>query len=197
MKAKLRAILDAYSRRPHPTDLLVEYLFADLWRRDQSAYADFVSVESVVTQGTISHLAITGRSTLQEPFIETGSFIPSNLAPDVAAAAMDVAGYAIAALGVRSGVMHTEAKVTPDGPHIVEVNGRAGGSVPELLNLASDGAHSILRIACRAAALGESLAFDATLPCERVGYSPRAAAGRRDAPRLDQRRGCVCVRYQA
>ena len=36
-------------------------------------------------------------------------------------------------LGVRSGALHTEIKLTPDGPRIIEVNGRIGGGAIDAL----------------------------------------------------------------
>ena len=45
---------------------------------------------------------------------------------------LDIASMAIKALGVRVGFLHTEIKLTPDGPRIIEVNGRLGGSVAEM-----------------------------------------------------------------
>ena len=43
-------------------------------------------------------------------------------------------------------MLHTEIKFTPDGPRIIEVNGRVGGGIPELVTLAGSDA-SILRLA--------------------------------------------------
>ena len=43
----------------------------------------------------------------------------------------------IEALGVSTGCLHTEVKFTPDGPEIIEVNGRVGGGVPEMLERAA------------------------------------------------------------
>jgi len=36
-------------------------------------------------------------------------------------------------MDVTTGCFHTEIKLTPDGPVVIEVNGRIGGGVPELL----------------------------------------------------------------
>ena len=48
-----------------------------------------------------------------------------------------LATSAIEALGVDTGCLHTEIKFTPDGPRIIEVNGRVGGGVPEMLERAA------------------------------------------------------------
>jgi biotin carboxylase len=157
-------------RGDRAVDLIVEELLCDSWPREQHPYADFVSVESIVACGQLSHLAVTGRTALVEPFRETGDFIPSNLPVDVTDEIMDVAGRAVRAMGADTGVFHTEVKMTPQGPYVIEVNGRVGGSIPEILALATDGAFSFLDIACRVA-LGHEMTFDAPVPCHRVGYS--------------------------
>lgn len=169
---RLREILTTNATSTEPMDLIVEELLSDGWDRDDHPYADIVSVESIVTDGSISHLALTGRATFQEPFIETGNFIPSNVSPGAAESLFGLAADALRALGVTTGAMHTELKLTPTGPHVIEVNGRIGGSIPELLALATDTEHVLLRAACRVA-LGEDVTFDGPLPCKRVGYSLR------------------------
>jgi hypothetical protein len=88
------------------------------------------------------------------------------------------AAQAIAAVGATTGCFHTEVKLTPAGPRIIEINGRVGGSIPELMALATG--QSLLEIACRVA-LGERLRVESLLPCTQVGYSlivppPRDAA---------------------
>ena len=41
------------------------------------------------------------------------------------------------AVGVETGCLHTEIKFTPDGPRVIEVNGRLGGGVPLILEMAT------------------------------------------------------------
>ena len=65
---------------------------------------------------------------------------------------LEVATAALHALGVRTGGFHTEIKLTPDGPRVIEVNGRIGGGVPEMLFEASG--VSIFNLSMRVA-LGE------------------------------------------
>lgn len=168
--ATLRTILDEISDRGvDGSDLIIEELLADGWPRERHPFADFVSVESILSAGRISHLAVTGRATLAEPFRETGNFIPAFIDVGMREAVADTAEQAIRATEAVIGVFHTEVKITPDGPRVIEVNGRVGGAgIPEILMLA--GGHSILNVACRVA-LGESLHFEELLPCSRVGYS--------------------------
>ncbi len=120
-------------------DVVVEELLVDGWARDSREYADLVSVESVAQDGRVTHLTVTGRLTFAEPFRESGSFIPSNLPDHTLAAVRVLASQAIHALGAATnGVFHTEIKITPEGPRIVEVNGRIGGRTPELLETCSE-----------------------------------------------------------
>jgi len=151
-------------------DLLVEEMLRDSWPREQEPYADFVSVESIVARGRLSHMAVTGRSTLAEPYRETGHFIPSNMPPDVCAEVIEVAGRAVRAMGSDIGIFHTEIKITPDGLYVIEVNGRIGGSIPEIFGFATENKFSILDVAARVA-LGEAVRIDELVPCPRVGYS--------------------------
>ena len=101
------------------------------------SFAGYVSVETVVRDGDITHLAVNGRMPPAFPFRETGFFIPSALDDATAAQVLDTATRAAQALGVRSGCLHTEIKLSPTGPVVIEVNGRIGGGVPELLQLAA------------------------------------------------------------
>lgn len=95
--------------------------------------ADYVSVESVVVGGRPHHLAITGRFPLAAPLRETGMFVPAAMPADEHDAALALATSALQALGVERGCLHTEIKMTPEGPRVIEVNGRIGGGVPEML----------------------------------------------------------------
>jgi biotin carboxylase len=146
--------------------ILEEYL-RDRVEEQPAAFAGYVSVESIVAAGRISHLAITGRFPLAEPFRETGFFIPSALERADRDAVLELASAAIAALGVSIGCLHTEIKLTPDGPRVIELNGRIGGGVPEML-LDATGI-DLLEIALRLA-LSEAIAFDAVPACSKVGY---------------------------
>jgi biotin carboxylase len=148
-------------------DLVLEEYLQDRPRAGRHHFADYVSVESVVSQGQISHLAITGRFPPAEPFRETGFFIPCALDQDELAAIADVATAAVQAAGVRVGLLHTEVKLTPEGPRIIELNGRIGGGVPEMLADATG--LELLPLALRVA-LGESIVFDTVPRCTQIGY---------------------------
>lgn len=130
-------------------------------------FAPFVSVESVVEGGRVAHAAISARTPFRWPFRETGYCTPTAIAPALQAEILRVAGDAARALGVTRACLHTEIKLTDDGPVVIEVNGRPGGGMSEMLERASG--FSILRTALRLA-LGMPVGLDGPVPCSRVGY---------------------------
>jgi biotin carboxylase len=162
---QLRQYLESLGTE-RPEMILEQYLADDTSRAGES-FADYVSVESVVAQGVISHLALTGRFPLAENFRETGFFIPADLTSDDQGAVLALATSAIRALGVTSGCLHTEIKFTPEGPRVIEVNGRVGGGVPEMLDRAAGVA--LVEITLRVA-LGEPVQVDGPVATERIGY---------------------------
>jgi biotin carboxylase len=152
---------------PDRPEMVLEGYLPDDPARDGDPYGGYVSVESVVADGAVSHLALTGRFPPAKDFRETGFFIPASLDDESRSAVLDLATRAIAALGVRTGCLHTEVKFTPDGPRIIEVNGRLGGGVPEMLERAAG--VSLLDLTLRVA-LGERVAVDSPVATTRIGY---------------------------
>jgi biotin carboxylase len=152
---------------PDRPDMVLEGYLADDPVRSGGPYAGYVSVESLASAGVISHLALTGRFPMAENFRETGFFIPAALDPADQDAVLRLASAAIEALGVRTGCLHTEIKFTPDGPRIIEVNGRVGGGVPEMLNRAAG--IPLVQLTLRVA-LGEEIRIDGPVATERIGY---------------------------
>ncbi len=166
---ELRALLS--DPAPSPTGeyepMIVEEFLVGSPTATGPSFADYLSVESVVSAGKISHVAVTGRFPPAEPFRETGLFIPSDLSSFETQAVLDLATRAIEVLDIRIGFLHTEIKLTPTGPQIIEVNGRLGGSVPDMaaLALGLDLFQLSLRIA-----IGERVVFDSLPPTTGVGY---------------------------
>jgi predicted ATP-grasp superfamily ATP-dependent carboligase len=149
-----------WSAADHRT-LIVEHCLGTWPPGVIDGYGDYLSVEVVVAAGHPQVLAVTGRMPLAMPFRETGMFAPSNLTAAEDDAARAVATSAARALGVEVGCLHVEIKRTPEGPRVIEVNGRvAGGGIPDLV-LSSSGDN--LHAAAAAAAMGE--------PVQRVGKS--------------------------
>ncbi|MET9363825.1 ATP-grasp domain-containing protein [Streptomyces sp. NPDC006632] len=142
--------------------VLEEYLHGD---PDGAGHGlgDYVSVESVVVDGEPRTVAVTGKPPLVPPFRETGHILPAPLAPPLAADVIGLEQRAIRALGVWHGVTHTEVKLTPDGPRIIEVNGRLGGHVAEIVQR---GLGYDLVAAALCGALGLPVAEPRPAPCE-------------------------------
>jgi biotin carboxylase len=153
-------------RGARPDMLLEEYLADGAPCRGQD-FANYLSVESVVSPGRVEHFAITGRFPLAPPFRETGFFIPADLTAQQRSAVLEIASAAVHALGVQTGCLHTEIKFTPDGPRVIEVNGRLGGGVPLMLEMA--GAASAARLAMEVA-LGRSPDPAALAPSDGIGF---------------------------
>lgn len=133
-----------------------EFVVEELLEGDPDAagpfWGDYVSVESVVCGGCVQRVCVTGKFALAEPFRETGMFLPATIPTELATAVVELEQAALRALGVRQGVTHTEIKLTPDGPRVIEVNGRLGGYVGEILQRAAG--YDLTRAAVRLA-LGE------------------------------------------
>ncbi|MEV7617317.1 ATP-grasp domain-containing protein [Streptomyces sp. NPDC089799] len=93
-----------------------------------------VSVETV-SFGATHVIGVTDKSIAGAPaFIETGHMFPAGIEEALAAAAAEVALRAVKTLGLDQVVCHTEIKLTPDGPRLVEVNPRpAGNRITELV----------------------------------------------------------------
>lgn len=95
-------------------------------------HGDYVSVETASTPAGTVPLAVTGKHPLVPPFRETGQFWPAALSAAEEREVCDLAVAAVRALGVTTGLCHTEIKLTPAGPRLIEVNGRLGGHLNEL-----------------------------------------------------------------
>ena len=89
---------------------------------------DYISVESVALGGgDYWHFMTTDRLPLLPPFREQGVVVPSQLPSQLRQGIHDLVTSALRALEVEHGVTHTEVKLSPQGPRIIEVNGRVGG----------------------------------------------------------------------
>jgi biotin carboxylase len=96
-------------------------------------WGDYVSVESVTVGGETRQIGVTGKLPLLEPFREQGHFFPAQIPAETYTQACQVTTEAIRALGIVTGVSHTELKLTGDGPVVIEVNGRLGGHISDLV----------------------------------------------------------------
>ncbi len=158
-------LVDTVEAEPGSDGYLVEeYLVDELHDR---WFASYFSVESVVSGGVISHAAICGRFPLAEPFRETGNFVPGLLDPELEPEVFAMVEATTEALGIRDAVVHTEIKLTPDGPRLIEINGRLGGRPPFVLMSVSS--VNLFKAAC-AVAVGTPVRFDRPVACDGVGF---------------------------
>lgn len=84
-------------------------------------------------------IGITAKHVSAPPtFVELGHDFPASLAPAEARALADTARAAVAALDLCWGAAHTELRLGPAAPCVIEVNARlAGGFIPELIRRAT------------------------------------------------------------
>jgi biotin carboxylase len=162
------ATLDEVRAQAGGAALLLEEYLGDREHGVAPPFADYVSVESVVSVGRVQHVAITGRFPPAPPFRESGFFIDAALTDTDRRAALEVATAAVRALGVTIGCLHTEIKFTPAGPRVIELNGRIGGGVPEMLHDAGSNIE-LLGLSMRLA-VGEPAVFAGQARCERVAF---------------------------
>ena len=101
-----------------------------------AGWGDYVSVESVTSHGVVRHVEVTGKFPLADPLRETGYVVPCTLADDVRGEVLALTEAGLLALKVRHGTTHVEVKLTPHGPRIIEVNGRLGGYVADIVSRA-------------------------------------------------------------
>lgn len=136
-------------RGKDPDEFLVESYLADC-SDDRDLVGSYVSVESAVRSGRVTHFGVTGKFATAPPFREVGQFWPSGLPSEVRSEALQVAAAAVTAIGVDTGITHTEIKMTPDGLRVLEVNGRLGGHIADLARRAAG--TEVVRYACELAA---------------------------------------------
>jgi biotin carboxylase len=124
--------------------------------RPCAPFGDFVSVESLCLPTGITHLAVTGKTPVMPPFRSTGRIWPSPLPQEEEQEVADLVTRALEAIGAERGFAHTEVKLTPDGPRIIELNGRLSGFVNMMSRESCD--LDLVRIGALAA-LGEPMAL--------------------------------------
>ncbi|HEX2070370.1 MAG TPA: ATP-grasp domain-containing protein [Thermoleophilaceae bacterium] len=97
------------------------------------------SVESVTLGGETTHVAVCKKGEMSQPFfLETGHTCPAPIDRGLTEEMKDVAGRAIAALGIRDAVTHSELKLTSRGIRVLEVGARmGGGSIRQVVKLAT------------------------------------------------------------
>lgn len=89
---------------------------------------DEVDVDLLLQNGKIKFWSITDNLSTQEPyFIEAGMNCPSTLPTSQQEELLRLAESVLEQAGVRNGCIHFEAKYSPGGPVVLDVNLRMGG----------------------------------------------------------------------
>jgi hypothetical protein len=119
-----------------PGELLEQAVIVEkclVGRPTEWPWADYIAVDCVATGDTVRPLFVSSRFRLAPPFRERGGYGGQSV---VDSAELDLitklACEAIHAVNIRHGIAQTELKLTPDGPRVIEVNGRLGGWVDDL-----------------------------------------------------------------
>jgi biotin carboxylase len=100
------------------------------------------SVEAFSCAGDHHVLAITGKFTRDDdpenPFVEIGHVVPAPIEPDVSAVITKYVSEFLDVMGITDGCTHTELRMTPSGPEVIETHTRVGGdSIPTLVRQAT------------------------------------------------------------
>ena len=95
------------------------------------------SVEAYTSNGRSTILAITSKKVVSPFFpVEAGHTVPSPLKNKEMQMVISLVKKAIFELGIDFTVTHTEVKLTPNGPKIIEINARPGGDkIPVLVKM--------------------------------------------------------------
>jgi hypothetical protein len=135
-----------------PADLIARFPFArdttvpGAWRYDAGVlveeYVDGpeVSIDSAVHRGRVWPMFVARKEIGYPPYFEeTGHLVnaadPLLTDPDILRYLQDTH----TALGFTDGMTHTEVKLTPAGPQLIEVNARLGGDMIPYLGLRATG----------------------------------------------------------
>ncbi|MFV0132292.1 ATP-grasp domain-containing protein [Streptomyces sp. HMX87] len=105
---------------------------------EECLFGHEVSVETFTFDGRTTVLGVTDKLLGPTPhFVELGHTFPSSVGEGASRAA-DVAVAALDAIGLDFGPAHVEAKLTPRGPVLIEINARTGGDfIPDLVEHAT------------------------------------------------------------
>jgi glutathione synthase/RimK-type ligase-like ATP-grasp enzyme len=160
--ADLTAVLVSTGRGAPTPPFVVEEFIPDHAVPERDGLGGYVSVECIVDRGVPVPVAVTGKFPLVEPFREAGNFMPHPLQADEAADVIELAVIAAHALGVQTGALHIEIKLTSAGPRLIEVNGRIGGGAIDALFARRFG-FSLTELAARIA-LGQDVELTAEMP---------------------------------
>ena len=87
-----------------------------------------VDMDLLIQDGQIRFHAFNDNFPTKEPFfIETGDAMPSRHEESDLNAVLSMGELVVKALELTHGAVHLEARITPQGPRLIEVNARMGG----------------------------------------------------------------------
>jgi biotin carboxylase len=132
LRARSMLLNSALATRGEPLLIAEEELVGDPSAK-RGGLGDYVAVETLSVEGETRVLAVTDKMPLADPFRECGCLMPSTRPAEEVEAVVAATLEAHRALDIHFGAAHTELKLTVDGPRIIEVNGRPGGGVSEML----------------------------------------------------------------
>lgn len=124
------------------TFTLEEYMVGEKWN-ENDLITDYCSVETIVENNEMHHVGISDRTALVAPFRESGYITPSSLDIEKQNEILKIVEKALKALNINNMMTHTEVKFTGNGPKIIEVNGRPGGTVPFRIQNATNGEYDL------------------------------------------------------
>ena len=113
--------------------LIEEYLKGSSNYSNGFEIGDYISVEGAHYNGSYFPVGITGKLPISDNFSETGMFFPYKLTQELEFEVIKQCREASDYLGIMNGITHIEIKLTDNGPRIIEVNGRMGGYVYDLV----------------------------------------------------------------
>lgn len=110
-----------------------EYLKGEANQCNNFEIGDYISVEGIHSNGLYLPVGITGKLPISNNFSETGMFFPYKLNQKLECEVIKQCQEASKRLKITNGITHIEIKLTDRGPRIIEVNGRLGGYIYDLV----------------------------------------------------------------
>ncbi|MBF8187054.1 hypothetical protein ITP53_15175 [Nonomuraea sp. K274] len=127
---------DVAPRLRDESELIIEELLVGDPTVAGEEWGDYLSVDAITCAGRHHCVAVVGKFPLIPPFREGGMIFPATVSSGIHRDAIELAFAALTALGVERGVTQTEIKLTRQGPRLIEVNGRLGGYVGDIVRRA-------------------------------------------------------------
>jgi biotin carboxylase len=132
------------------------------------------SVEALSEAGEHQLLAVTGKYSHPESFVELGHVVPADLDEADQRGCCELVGRMLDAVGIESGATHTELVLTGAGPRIIETHVRpAGDEIPALV-------HAVTGVDL-ATCLARQAVGDKVLPDVRAALAASAQENRYEA----------------